>query len=399
MKPRVALLALCLTGSPLFAQAPPPGALERYAGEGQKALAERRWADAARAYEKLRELSPETAEVHAQLGMIYFQQHDFARAVPPLRQALKLKPALPNVDILLSMCLSELGRYKEALSGLQKGFGQSADTALRRLAGLQLQRAYTGLGKDDKAVEVALQLSRLYGDDPEVLYHTGRLFSNYAYLMTMKLAEVAPSSVFMHLAAGEANESMGNYDSALDEYRKVLALEPGRPGIHYRMGRVFLARARPPHAEADAEAQAARELDAELRIDPTNADAAYELGEIQRKAGDLDKARELFELAVKSDPEFEQGLVGLGRVLVAQGKADLALPPLAKAVSLDPEDEVAYFQLWQAHRALGHREEQEKAQAEFQRLRSRSREQEREDLLRKNTVTQQELDPQSTLPQ
>jgi tetratricopeptide (TPR) repeat protein len=398
MKPRVALLALCLTGLPLFAQAPPPGALERYAGEGQKALAERRWADAARAYEKLRELSPETAEVHAQLGMIYFQQHDFARAVPPLRQALKLKPALPNVDILLSMCLSELGRYKEALSGLQKGFGQSADTALRRLAGLQLQRAYTGLGKDDKAVEVALQLSRLYGDDPEVLYHTGRLFSNYAYLMTMKLADVAPGSVFMHLAAGEANESMGNYDSALDEYRKVLALEPGRPGIHYRMGRVFLARARPPHAEADAEAQAARELDAELRIDPTNADAAYELGEIQRKAGDLDKARELFELAVKSDPEFEQGLVGLGRVLVAQGKADLALPPLAKAVSLDPEDEVAYFQLWQAHRALGHREEQEKAQAEFQRLRSRSREQEREDLLRKNTVTQQELDSQSTPP-
>jgi len=85
-------------------------------------------------------------------------------------------------------------------------------------------------------------------------------------------------------------------------------------------------------------------------------------------------------------------------VLVAQGKADLALPPLAKAVSLDPEDEVAYFQLWQAHRALGHREEQEKAQAEFQRLRSRSREQEREDLLRKNTVTQQELDSQTTPP-
>ena len=297
------------------------------------------------------------------------------------------------------MCLSEVGQYKEALPSLQKGFAQSSDSALRRATGLQLQRAYTGLGKDDKAVEVALQLSRLYGDDPEVLYHTGRLFSNYAYLMTMRLADVAPSSVFMHLAAGEANESMGNYDSALDEYRKVLALEPGRPGIHYRMGRVFLARARPPHAEADAEAQAAREFDAELRIDPTNADAAYELGEIQRKAGDLDKARELFELAVKSDPDFEQGLVGLGRVLVAQGKADLALPPLAKAVSMNPEDEVAYFQLWQAHRALGHREEQEKAQAEFQRLRSRKREQERLDLLRKDMVTQQELDPQVTPPQ
>jgi tetratricopeptide (TPR) repeat protein len=399
MKPHIALLGLCLTGSPLFAQAPQPGALERYAGEGQKALAERRWTDAARAYEKLRELSPETAEVHAQLGMIYFQQHEFARAVPPLRKAQKLKPGLPNVDILLAMCLSELGQYEEALPGLQKGFGQSSDVALRRLAGLQLQRAHDGLGQDDKAVEVALRLSRLYGDDPEVLYHTGRLFSNYAYLMTMRLAEAAPDSVFMHLAAGEANESLGNYESALDAYRKVLALEPGRPGIHYRMGRVFLARARPPHAEADAEARAAREFEDELRIDPTNADAAYELGEIVRKAGDMDKAHDLFALAVKSDPEFEQGLVGLGRVLVTQGKADLAVPPLARAVSLNPEDDVAWFQLWQAHRALGHREEQDKAQAEFQRLRSRKREQERLGLLRKNVVTQQEIDPQVTPPQ
>jgi tetratricopeptide (TPR) repeat protein len=394
----VVLLGITLAASPALAQAPQAGVLERYAEEGQRALAERRWGDAARAYEKLRELAPETAEVHAQLGMIYFQQHDFARAVPTLRKALKLKPGLPNVDILLAMCLSELGQYEEALPGLRKGFGQSSDVALRRLTGLQLQRSYTGLGEDDKAVEVALQLTRLYKDDPEVLYHTGRLFSNYAYLMTMRLAEVAPASVWMHQAAGEANESLASYDGALAEYRKVLALAPDRPGIHYRMGRVFLARARPPRSEADAEARAAREFEEEVRIDPSNANAAYELGEIRRKAGDLDKARELFQMAVEHYPDFEEGLVGLGRVLVSQGKADLALPPLTRAVSLNPEDDVAYFQLWQAHRALGHREEQEKAQAEFQRVRTRKREQERLDLLRQHVVTQQELDAQTTPP-
>jgi tetratricopeptide (TPR) repeat protein len=392
------LLGTTLAASPILAQAPEPGSLERYAAEGQKAVAERRWADAARAFEQLRELSPGTAEVHAQLGMIYFQQQAFARAVPPLRQALKLSPGLPNVDILLAMCLSELGRYKEALPGLRKGFGQSKDAALRRMSGLQLQRALNGLGRDDEAVEAALQLARLFKDDPEVLYHTGRLFSNYAYLLTMRLAEVAPASVWMHQAAGEASESLGSYDAALDEYRKVLALAPDRPGIHYRMGRVYLARARPPRSEADAEANAARELEQELRIDPTNADAAYELGELRRKADDLDGARRLFATAVEHYPEFEQGLVGLGRVLVAQGKADLALPPLQKAASLDPENDVAWFQLYQAHRALGHAEEAGRAQAEFQRLRTRKREQERLDLLRPHVVTQQELDAQTTPP-
>jgi tetratricopeptide (TPR) repeat protein len=178
----------------------------------------------------------------------------------------------------------------------------------------------------------------------------------------------------------------------------VLALAPDRPGIHYRLGRVHLARARPPLSALDAEANAAREFEQELRVDPTNADAAYELGEIRRKAGDLDKARELFEQAVEHYPEFEEGLVGLGRVLVAQGKAETALPPLTKAVSLNPRDDVAYFQLYQAHRALGHREEQEKAQAEFQRLRSQKREQERLNLLRTHVVTQQELDEQTKAP-
>jgi tetratricopeptide (TPR) repeat protein len=391
-------LGLSLVAATTLAQAPEQSPLERYADEGQKALAERRWADAARAYEKLRELSPETPEVHAQLGMIYFQQNEFARAVPPLRQALKLKPGLPNVDVLLAMCLSELGQYKEAVPGLQKGFGQSADAALRRVSGLQLQRSYDGLGQDDKAVEVALQLTRLYKDDPEILYHSGRLISNYAYLLTMRLAKVAPASVWMHQASGEADESLGSYDAALTEYRAVLALAPNRPGVHYRIGRVYLAKARPPQSEADAEENAAREFEQELHVDPTNADAAYELGEIARKAGDLDKARELFQAAVKHYPDFDEGLVGLGRVLVAQGKPELALAPLSKAVALDPESDVAWFQIHQAQRALGHAAEAQKAQDEFQRLRTRKREAERRDLLRQHVVTQQELDAQMSPP-
>ena len=112
---------------------PDPGLLAAVlASEGERALAERRYEDAAKAYEKLRELSPGTAEVHAGLGLIYFQQRRFAEAVPALRQALKLKPALPGADILLAMSLSELGQFKEALPGLRKGFRQTSDVPLRR---------------------------------------------------------------------------------------------------------------------------------------------------------------------------------------------------------------------------------------------------------------------------
>jgi tetratricopeptide (TPR) repeat protein len=365
-----------LSVGPALAQSPDPGLLQRYSEVGQRALAEHRYSDAEQAYEKLRELSPETAEVHAGLGLIYYQQRKFAQAVPTLRQAMKLNPKLPQTDILLALCLSELGQYKEALPGLRKAFKQTADDPLRRLAGLQLTRAYTGLEQDDQAALVALELTRVYPNDPEILYHSGRLLSNYAYLMTIKLARVAPASPWTHQAAGEANESQGLYEAAVREYRDVLAQDRDRPGIHFRIGRTLLAQAAATAEEGPAaamRAEAAKELERELAIDPTNATAAYELGEIHRRAGELDQAQRLFEAAVALYPDFDQARLGLGRVLLAAGKAEPAVPHLRKAIALDPESDVAYYQLSRAYHALGNAAGQQEALAKFQALRARRR--------------------------
>jgi tetratricopeptide (TPR) repeat protein len=384
---RKLLILLCLSAASLLAQQPDPASLQRYFQEGEKALAEGRYADAERSYSKLRELNPEVAEVHVKLGLIYFQQGKFAQAVPALNKALKLKPALPNADILLAMSLSELGRYNEALAGLEKGFRRSPDPALKRLAGLQLQRAYTGLGKDSKAVEIALELNRLYPDDPEILYHGSRLYANFAYLMLRKLSEVAPTSVWRRQAAGETFESQGQHELAIREYRAVLALEPGRPGIHYRIGRTLLARAQP-----ELQKEALNEFQEELQLDATNGNAAYEAGEIHRRLGQLDQAANFFDMALRTDGNFEEAQIGLGRVLITQGKPDQALPHLQKAISLNPANEVSQYQLSQVYRALGRTVEQQMALKEFQRLRAEKARQEEKAGLSPREVTKQVLD-------
>jgi predicted Zn-dependent protease len=312
--------------------------------------------------------------------------------VPALRQALKLKPSLPNTDVLLAMSLSELGQYDQALPGLERGFRKSTDARLKRMAGLQLQRAYTGLRRDDKAVDVALELERLYPDDPEVLYHASRLYANFAYVTMQKLSRVAPDSVWMHLTAGEVNESQGGLDGALREYRAVLALEPRRPGVHFRLGRVYLTRARENTADGASNTEALKEFEAELATDPANANAAYEIAELHRTAGELDRARAFFERAVEHDPAFEEALVGLGRTLVALGKPELALPVLKRALSTNASNEVTYYQLAQAHRALGNIPEQEKALAEFARLRREASAESSAAVLSKRDVTRQKLD-------
>ncbi len=343
-------------------------ALQRAFEEGDRALAEGKYAEAERIYLALRDKAPGVAEVHAKLGVTYYQEGKFEEAIGPLRQALKLKPSLPKLDAVLAMSLSELGRYDDALPGLKRGFGQSADLVLKRMAGLHLQRAYAGLGKDGEAVAVALELSRRFPDDPEILYHTGRLFSNYAYLQTMRLTRVAPDSVWTHLAAGEANESQGMWDAAISDYRRVLAAAPHRPGLHFRIGRALLSRAREGAGGAD-DAEAMKEFEAELSVDPTSANAAYEIAEMHRKAGRLDQALSYFNRAVAAYPDFEDALVGLGRTKLAAGDAAGALPHLEKAAALRPDDEVAFYQLALAYRHTGNQAGQQKALETFKRLR------------------------------
>jgi tetratricopeptide (TPR) repeat protein len=360
--------------------------------EGARALAEHRYAEAAQAYETLRKLSPEVGEVHASLGLSYFQQRKFSEAIPALRQALKLKPALPNLPVLLSMSLSELGQYEEALPGLQKGFSQAADAAIKRSAGLQLQRAYTGLRRDAEAVDVARELTRLFPKDPEVLYHASRLYANFAFVTLQRLSEAAPDSIWVHLAAGEANESQGMDDGALRDYRAVLALDPRRPGVHFRLGRVLLARSQRGGSDGADEAEALKAFQQELAVDPTHASAAYEIAELHRKAGRLDNAREFFETALKHYPEFEEARVGLGRTLVALSKPELAVPHLQRAIALNPSGEVAYYQLAQAYRALGDAPAQEKALAAFERLQSASSQRSDPANLSRREVTAQTLE-------
>ncbi len=257
------VVALALTTSAACAQ--DSSSAERYAGEGQAALADGRYEDAQKAFEKLRQLKPGMAEVHANLGLIYFEERKFDEAVSALRQALKLKPTLAKSGDLLAMSLSELGRFSDAVPGLEKCLHKSEDAEIRRMCGLELQRAYTGLKRDSQAVEVAMELNRLYPNDPEILYQTGKIYGNFAFLTMEKLAQVAPTSVWRHLAAAEADESQGSYDQAIVEYRQVLRLEPQRPGIHYRIGRSLMGRFWQRHSPNDPPA-AEQEFQQELQL-------------------------------------------------------------------------------------------------------------------------------------
>lgn len=361
------LLVLLLASSFLAGQDASEEEAAGYAREGQRALAAGDYPAAQSSFEKLEKIAPNVAEVHASLAAIYFKERQYEPAVREIRTAQRLKPSLPRLDSLLGLSLAEMGELAQAVPGLEKGFKQTADDEVRRMCGLELLRVYTGLHRDADAMATALELNRIYPDDPEVLYHTGRVAGNYAYTLMEKLRTDAPNSIWMLQAQGEANESEKNYDVAIRLFQQVLAMDPRRPAIHYRMGRVYMAKFQSSHAAADRES-ARHEFEQELEIDPGNGNAAYELAQMSADDNNLDAARKQFEAVLARYPNFEQALVGLGGVLLESNAARDAAVVLNRAVKIDPGDEVGWYRLARAEHAVGDQEAAQKAMSTFQTL-------------------------------
>ncbi len=368
----IGVLALALIGwclLPILArpQSTTEEESEQIAAKGQQALAQGHFDAAQAAFEKLAKLNPGIAEVHATLAAIEFKQREYNSALHEVQTAERLKPGLPRLDSLMGLSLSELGRFAEALPLLEKGFRDPSDPEVRRMCGLELLRAYTSLSRNADAVETALELNRLYADDPEVLYQTGRIYGNYAYIIMMRLHDKDAGSVWMLQAQGEANEAGKNYTAAITVFNHVLLLDPKRPGIHYRLGRIYLDRFRDAQKAADRDA-AMREFAAELAIDPANGNAAYELANMQIDQGDFATARSLLERVVKHYPDFEEALVALGRLDLETHNAAEAVTVLKRATKVRPGDDVAWYRLSLAQRAVGNKEGQMEALAAFQKV-------------------------------
>ena len=340
---------------------------EQYAEAGQQAMAQGNYPEAQANFEKLAAIQPNVAEVHATLAVIDYKLRAYDKAVKEIRTAQKLKPGLPKLDSLLGLSLAEEGRFKDALPGLEKGFKQTTDPEVRRMCGLQLLRVYTNLDRDSDSIEIALALNKSYPKDPEVLYHTGRVVGNYAYVIMERLHDEGPNSIWMLQAQGEANEAQKDYASAIVAFNHILAAYPNRPGIHYRLARIYNKRFDEEQKPEDREA-AVREYSAELALDPGNGNAAYQLAYLAAQSGDNEAARKGYAAIVERFPDFEEALVGYAGVLLDSQSPKEAIAPLTHATALRPDDQVAWYRLALADRATGDRAGSQIAMQKFRAL-------------------------------
>jgi tetratricopeptide (TPR) repeat protein len=137
----------------------------------------------------------------------------------------------------------------------------------------------------------------------------------------------ATLSIDQDLTAGIAAQNAGNFSSATAYYEKVVAVDPTNATALYDLGDVDQLQ----NLDADARA---RYL-AALAVDPDFISAMYNLATIEANT-DPNDARVLYEQVIKLEPKYANAHFNLGYVLLSLGQKGPGLNEINEGIRLDP---------------------------------------------------------------
>lgn len=216
----------------------------------QECFDDQRFDEAERLFLRLLERNTKGyADVFNRLGLIYSQKGLYERAAQYFEKALALNPKYTDASLNLVVTYNELRNFTEA----ERVFNQAAKVVRSEPASL----------------------------DPFI---KGKLANEHGKL-------------------GDAYYDLGQYDQALDEYRKAVGLRPN-----------FM-------------------------------DILTKIGITLREKGDLDQAIEILAKAKETGPKYVPVYVHLGITYYAKGQRDLALQEWKSAQKIDPANRAVQIYL------------------------------------------------------
>jgi tetratricopeptide (TPR) repeat protein len=243
MSPRLLathVLLLLLSGPGLYAQKDPgddPRVQALYE-QAKSAQAQGDIGAAIAKYEEILRIAPRLSAAYNNLGGLYFRQRDFQKAAKVLEAGLKLNPGMPSASALLGISLFEMGDYEEARPRLEAALRANASDSN---AELYLVHDLTKLGQLEAAETHLQQLAARQPKNQEFWYLLAKLHMQLSEQALAKMNAIDPNSVLAHELSGEMMEAMNNYDGAVVELKKAVEMAPQRPGTHYKLGDAYFS--------------------------------------------------------------------------------------------------------------------------------------------------------------
>ena len=260
---------------------------------------------AQRLYQKLLGLDPAHAQAHHNLGVIDFDAGQIDRALDAFQTALRHAPGNGQFWISYVTTLVRVRRIHDARQAVADARAKGApQTLVSRLTALLPQAAEPprGASSDDQPQTVLRPLAELY--------------RTHRHAQLLRAATAArgdyPDSLVLHNLIAAAHAGLGDVDAAVTCFDAALAIAPETPEIHYNKA-VVLKQA----GKLDA---AQRSYEAELRLDPSHADAPAS------RPGSVDPAD------LSRNSQVEIALQNGRRLIVAPGNETEALARILSVV-------------------------------------------------------------------
>jgi len=278
---------------------------------------------------------PEDADLHSNLGQIYYDRDKFDLAEKQFRQALSYSygnlPALKGLGLLLQERGDDLSEpmylYLRYLQSNPK------DAVVCH----NLGTVFHDLGHYESAVEYYARADEEEPNDPLTLRNYALALialEKFEEAKTKLLAarDLAPDDAEVDQLLGSTYEALGDNETAMNAYETSLQKDPKNADTHLQAASVALNLRR--NQDGAAHARKAAELYLEMRDNTSAAKAYWELGWIYYMLGEFTKSIEASSQALSLNPELTPVHFSLGLALLKLGRNQEALKEYQQGAAL-----------------------------------------------------------------
>lgn len=283
--------------------------------------------------QKALEVNPNNVQALHNLALINSRHDHFDVAIPLWQRVLAITPDDPDALIGLGEILMKQGKLDEALSFFNKVIVKDDKNAQAiYLAGKTIAQ--------NRPVDAIPYLERaaLLSDSPEAWYDLGlvRMFANEWRLAGQALTQalkLAPDDYRVYFELGKVHFEMKRYDDAIEHFDEALNLKPppaAKTTIRFHFGLVREAQGN--------DAKAADEYRQALKLDPNHVPSMLNLATLHLQEKRMEPAKELLDRALEIAPQNAIARFNLGKLLLAQGKAEAGKKELKVLLALPEND-------------------------------------------------------------
>lgn len=300
-------------------------------------------------------ISQDKSYLHFWLGSVYADKGEYDLAIKELFTALKLSPNLVKTANRLGRIFQSEGMYDKAIDFYFKEASLDPSPGIFAIIGIlnMRQEKYDvavdsfkrAISLDSKFKAARTNLLASYHLWISQLIKTDN--ANKAITILKEALEIFPSSRVLIYDMGTAYDKAGQYNEAIDEYKKVLEVDPSfeaaKEDIANCINNLSAEQIKSGNLEKSIEL-----CEQSLKWAPDFWEArknlefaTIELGKRKYELGLLDEAMTNYNAALKTNPKSVEAYNGLGFVFYEMGIYKDSLKNFQTALEIDPNSEDA----------------------------------------------------------